>query len=84
MKPTKPVLTCIAAVVAVLLSLPAAADPNGRATMTPDLLFLPVHGFRVDFGYAAISGVSSIRTGAKGDLRGPYLDFWESLAADGE
>ena len=80
MKPSNPVLACVAAAVAVVLSLPAAADPNGRPTMTPDLLFLPVHGFRIDFGYNAISGVTSIRTGGKGDLRGPYLSIAYGVA----
>lgn len=80
MKPSKPVLVCLAALVASALALPSSADPFGRATMTPDLLFLPVHGFRIDFGYAAITGVTSIRTGDKGDLRGPYLAITYGVA----
>jgi len=45
----------------------------GRAHLTPELAVPPVHTFRIETGVLGVARVTSLKSGRKGDLWGPYV-----------
>lgn len=59
----------------VLSTLPSSswALTLGRPHLTPELAVPPVHSFRIDTGILGVANATSLKSGRKGDLWGPYV-----------